>query len=116
MEELGGNNVLNDLNFQTGPTCHTAKETMQLLHTKFTGRLASRFGDRNRPALDLTPMNYFLWCYSKQRIYANEPDSIPELKDEIHRVIRQIPQKLIEKVMENFIKRAEVYRLHLAVI
>jgi len=36
---------------------------------------------------DLTPLDYFLWDYVKSQVYKNNPQSIPELKDEIIRVI-----------------------------
>jgi len=34
---------------QDGATCHTARETIQLLHETFPGRVLSRFGDQNWP-------------------------------------------------------------------
>jgi len=97
---------------QDGATCHTARETMQLLHTKFPGRVISRFGEQNWPprSCDLTPLDFFLWGYVKQKVYANDPQTIVALKDEIRRVIYELPQNLCIKVIENFIKRAKVCR------
>ena len=34
---------------QDGATCHTARESMALLHETFPGREISRLGDRNWP-------------------------------------------------------------------
>ena len=34
---------------QDGATCHTVRETIQLLHTKFPGSVISRFGDQHWP-------------------------------------------------------------------
>ena len=39
--------VTNMLFQEDGSTCHTAPETIQLLHEKFPGRVLSRFGDHN---------------------------------------------------------------------
>ena len=43
---------------QDGATSHTARETIQLLHKKFPGRVLSRSGDQNWPprSCDLTPL------------------------------------------------------------
>jgi len=77
---------------QEGATCHTATDTINLLHTKFPGRVISRKGDVNWPprSCDLTSLDYFLWGYVKSQVYKNNPQSIPELKDEIIRVIGEI--------------------------
>ena len=42
--------------------CHTANETIQLLHETFPGRILSHFGDQNWPprSCDLTPLDFFL--------------------------------------------------------
>ncbi|EFN78794.1 hypothetical protein EAI_16705, partial [Harpegnathos saltator] len=46
---------------QDGATCHTARETIQLLHESFPGRVISRFGDQIWPprTYDLTPLAFF---------------------------------------------------------
>lgn len=54
---------LNSMWFQQdGATCHTARETVELLHESFPGRVISRFGDRHWPprSCDLTPLDFFL--------------------------------------------------------
>lgn len=60
-------------------------ETMQLLQTKFPGRVISRYGDQNWPArlCDLTPCDFFLWSYLKSNVYINNPQTLLELKNEI---------------------------------
>ncbi|KAK9510942.1 hypothetical protein O3M35_005613 [Rhynocoris fuscipes] len=54
---------------QDGATCHTARETLQLMHETFPGRVLSRFGDQNWPprSCDLTPLDFFLWGYLKSQ-------------------------------------------------
>ena len=45
---------------QDDATCHTATETMQLLHETFPGRILSHFDDQNWPSrCDLTPLDFF---------------------------------------------------------
>lgn len=74
---------------QDGATCHTARETMMFLRTKFPDRVISRFDDQNYwppRSCDLTPMGYFLWGYVKEKVYVNRPPTVERLKEEIRRV------------------------------
>jgi hypothetical protein len=99
---------LEDMWFQQdGATCHTASETMALLQSKFPGRIISRNSEVNWPprSCDLTPLDYFLWGYVKGKVYANNPQTIQELKDNIRGVICEIEPHLCENVIENFDKR-----------
>ena len=42
----------------------------------------------------------------KDKVYADAPKSIQDLKEKIRAVIREIEPQVYENVMENFIKRA----------
>ena len=81
---------------QDGATCHTANETMQLLQTKFNGRVISQRGDVNWPprSCDLTPLDFFLWGYLKDKVYINKPQTIEDLKEEIRHNIAEICPQL----------------------
>lgn len=97
-----------DLYFQQdGATCHTSGETIELLREKFPGRVISRNGDFNWPprSCDLTPLDFFLWGYVKDKVYSNAPATIEALKENIRAEIREIEPQLCENVMENFLKR-----------
>ncbi|GFX57870.1 uncharacterized protein TNCV_3068371 [Trichonephila clavipes] len=74
---------------KTGATCHTARATINLLKDTFGDRpnftfwtceLASR-------SCDLTPLDYFLWGYVKSLAYADKPQTLDHLKDNISRVM-----------------------------
>ena len=56
---------------------------------KFPGRVISWNGDYNWPprSCDLTPQDSFLWGYVKDKVYADDPQSIQELKEKIRAVI-----------------------------
>ncbi|GFV88182.1 uncharacterized protein TNCV_3243311 [Trichonephila clavipes] len=77
---------------QDGATCHTARATIDLLKDTFGDRLISRFGPVNWPprSCDLTPLDYFLWGYVKSLVYANKPQTLDHLEDNIRRVIADI--------------------------
>ncbi|GFW13870.1 putative DD41D transposase [Trichonephila clavipes] len=87
---------------QDGATCHTARATIDLLKDTFGDRLISRFGPVNWPprSCDLTRLDYFLWGYVKSLVYADKPQTLDHLEDNIRRVIADMPQ-MLEKVIEN---------------
>ena len=63
---------------QDGATCHISGETIGLLREKIP----------------------------KDKVYADAPESIQELKEKIRAVLDEIEPQMCENVIENFIKRA----------
>ena len=58
--------------FQLGDaTCHTARANVALLQETFPGRVIPRRGDINWPprSVDLTTLDFFLYRYTKDRVY-----------------------------------------------
>ncbi|GFX04349.1 transposable element Tc3 transposase [Trichonephila clavipes] len=94
---------------QDGATCHTARATIDLLKDTFGDRLISRFGPVNWPprSCDLTPPDYFLWGYVKSLVYADKPQTLAHLEDNIRRVIADIRPQMLEKVIENWTSRLD---------
>ncbi|GFT29969.1 DUF4817 domain-containing protein [Trichonephila clavipes] len=97
---------------QDGATCHTARATIDLLNDTFGDRLISRFGPVNWPprSRDLTPLDYFLWGYVKSLVYADKPQTLDHLEDNIRRVIADIRPQMLEKVIENWTSRLDYIR------
>ncbi|GFW92292.1 transposable element Tc3 transposase [Trichonephila clavipes] len=84
---------------QDQATCHTARATIDLLKDTLGDRLISRFGPVNWPprSCDLTPLDYFLWGYVKSLVYADKPQTLDHLEDNIRRVIADIRPQLLKK-------------------
>ncbi|GFW22212.1 uncharacterized protein TNCV_1429661 [Trichonephila clavipes] len=76
---------------QDGATCHTARATIDLLKDTLGDRLISRFGPVSWPprSCDLTPLDYFLRGYVKSLVYADKPQTLDHLEDNIRRVIAE---------------------------
>ncbi|GFX38541.1 DUF4817 domain-containing protein [Trichonephila clavipes] len=91
---------------------HTARATIDLLKDTFGDRLISRFGPVNWPprSCDLTPLDYFLWSYVKSLVYADKPQTLDHLEDNIRRVIADIRPQMLEKVIENWTSRLDYNR------
>ena len=94
---------------QDGATSHTAHLPMATLRQHFPGRLISRFGDIHWPSRspDLTPPDYFLWGYLKDRVYRNKPQTLQQLKENIRREVAVISNALLHCVMRSMFERAE---------
>lgn len=89
---------ISDMYFQQdGARPHTAAETLAVIENRFPNRIISQGTEVEWPprSCDLTPLDYFLWGYVKDKVYANNPKTIPELKNEIIRVIRGIEVTLL---------------------
>ncbi|GFV54625.1 transposable element Tc3 transposase [Trichonephila clavipes] len=97
---------------QDGAACHTARATIDLLKNTFGDRLISRFGPVNWPprSCDLTPLDYFLWGYVKSLVYADKPQTLDHLEDNIRLVITDIRPQMLEKVFENWTSRMDYIR------
>ncbi|GFV57890.1 transposase [Trichonephila clavipes] len=97
---------------QDGATCHTARAPNDLLKDTFGDRLISRFGPVNWPprSCDVTPLDYFLWGYVKPLVYADKPQTLDHLEDNIRRVIADIRPQMLEKVIENWTSRLDYIR------
>ena len=78
---------------QDGTTCHTAKATLDVLRPVFEDHIISRRADNVWPprSCDLTPLDYYLWGAFKDKCYADKPETIDALKDNIREAIGEIP-------------------------
>ena len=54
---------------------------------------------------DLTPLNYYLWGAVKDKCYADKPQTIDALKDNIREAIDEIQQHRIENMLKNWTDR-----------
>ncbi|GFU29635.1 transposable element Tc3 transposase [Trichonephila clavipes] len=75
-------------------------------------RLISRFGPVNWPprSCDLTALDYFLWGYVKSLVYADKPQTLDNLEDNIRLVIADIRPQMLEKVIKNWRSRLDYIR------
>ena len=73
---------------------------------RFPGRAISRHDDINRPprSCDLTPLNFFLLGYARDRVYAHKPSTLEHLKTNIPHVMFDISLNMCQKVVENSLK------------
>ena len=85
---------------------HSSNESLAWLQQHFPDRLISRRCDPQwSPHLPyLNPPDFYLRGYLKNRVYANNPQTTPDLKA----AIRAIPREQGGRVIENFARRIQM--------
>ena len=83
--------------------------SLGLLREMFPGRLISLRGDVGWPARspDLSPCDFFLWGYLKEKVFKHRPRSLEDLKERIRQEIDVIPPEITRRVMKNFRERLQ---------
>lgn len=92
---------------QDGATPHYALMVRTYLDEIFPNKWIGRRGTIEWPARspDLTPLDFYLWGYLKNKVYATQPTSIVDLKDRMTTEIRNISPQTLNKVKEEFYRR-----------
>ncbi|GBP08000.1 hypothetical protein EVAR_71286_1 [Eumeta japonica] len=67
----------------------TSHAKSHIARTTFGDSLLSHFGSVNWPPTfcDVTPLDYFLWGYIKSLVYADKPQTLNHLKDNIRMLL-----------------------------
>ena len=88
---------------QDGATCHTAEATLDVLCPLFEDHIISRRADVIwlTRCCDLTPLDYYLWGAVKDKYYADKPETIYALKENIRKAIGEIQLNTIDNVLKN---------------
>uniref|UniRef100_A0AAF5DTE4 Tc1-like transposase DDE domain-containing protein n=1 Tax=Strongyloides stercoralis TaxID=6248 RepID=A0AAF5DTE4_STRER len=97
---------------QDGAPPHIAHKTITFLKAIFGNRIISKNGNINWPARspDLSPLDFSLWGYLKDRVYRNKLETIEDLKENIETEIADIPRCMLKKVMNSFYDRVQQCR------
>ena len=74
---------------QDGASCHTVIATLDVLSPVFQDCIISSRADVVWPpwSCDLTPLGYYLWGAVKDKYYADKPETIDALKDNIGPIV-----------------------------
>ena len=87
--------------------CHTAEATLDVLRPVFIDRIISRRADVVWPprSCGLTPLDYYLRGAVKDKCYADKPEAIDALMDNIHKAFDEIQLPTIDNVLKNWTDR-----------
>lgn len=92
---------------QDGAPPHYALPVRRYLNEIFPNRWIGRRGAVEWPARspDLTPLDFFLWGYLKNKVYVTKPTNIEDLKESIRHETSLILPEMLEKVKNEFYNR-----------
>ena len=92
---------------QDGASCHASNDSLKWIKERFKSRVISRrcdpFWAPHSP--DLSPPDFFLWGYLKDRCYKNHPQTIADLQTDVENEIKAIPATMRAAVISNFCVR-----------
>ena len=82
---------------QDSATCHMSNMSMELIESFFPDRVISK---KTWPpkSPELTSLDFSLWGLLKDRVYANKPCTLQDLKDNISAEIRNITEETLQQV------------------
>ena len=109
MPEIEARNLYDIWFQQDGATCHTARETMDLLRSRFGEQFISRHGPVDWPprSYDIIPLDFYLWRHVKSKCFVDKPATIKALEANITKVISEIPTEVLERVIQNWCLRID---------
>ena len=88
---------------QNGATCHRAEATLDVLLPVVEDRIISSrsYGILPPRSCNLTPLDYYLQDAVKDKYYADKPETIDALQDNIHEAVGKIQLHTIDNVLKN---------------
>ena len=94
---------------QDSATCNTAEDILDVLRPVFKDRIISRRAEVVWPprSCDLTPLDYYLWGAVRDKCYADKPETIDALKNNIREAISEIQLHAIDNVLKNCTDRLD---------
>lgn len=97
---------------QDGAPPHYDKRVRDWLTEKFPGRWIGRRGaiEWAPRSPDLSPVDFFLWGYLKQKVYSTPIPNMTVLKQRITEYIQLIEPDVLESVFVNLVKRLELVK------
>lgn len=95
---------------QDGAPAHYARRVREILDEKFPGRWIGRGGPVPWPprSPDLTPLDFFLWGYIKNYVYAVPCDSRDDMITRINEAFASVTQEMITNVNRSVGRRARL--------
>jgi hypothetical protein len=92
---------------QDNAPAHTSRFTLRQLDMYFGDRIIGK-GLWPPRSPDLSPPDFFLWGFLKDRVYANKPNTLEQLKANISLALTSLQPHILEKVCASAVQRAQM--------
>ena len=95
---------------QDGAPPHWSNEVRTTLDNIFPGRWIGRGGPIAWPprSPDLTPLDFFLWGYVKDKVYATPVRDLRDLRERIIEAIESIPEDILQRTWQEIVHRFDI--------
>ncbi|RZB58811.1 DDE 3 domain containing protein [Asbolus verrucosus] len=93
---------------QDGAPPHFHRAVRAYLDATFENKWIRRGAENPWPprSTDLTPLDYFLWGYVKEKVYVTPFHNLNELEERITTVCRSVTPELLRRVRRSFLMLA----------
>lgn len=107
IQAVKGDDFQNTWFQQDGAAPHFAVNVRGYLNETFFERWIGRRGTIEWPprSPDLSPLDFFLWGYLKDRVYRTNPENLDELRRRIIQETAVIPRDMIRNAVQSFYNR-----------
>ena len=98
---------------QDGAPPHWLREVRERLDEEFPGRWIGRGAPISWPprSPDITPLDFFLWGYVKDRVYATQVAKINQLRERIENVIATVTPEMLQRTWIELDHRLDILRV-----
>lgn len=98
---------------QDGAPPHWSLHVRRALDDTFPGRWIGRDGPTDWPprSPDITPLDFFLWSYVKDTVYANTVREFQDLRARIVETLRTIPPDMLQRILRELEYRLDILRV-----
>jgi hypothetical protein len=97
---------------QDGAPAHNSRAVIQYLTNRFGERWIGTNGPVRWPARspDLTILDFFVWAYLKEKVYATPPTTLPNLENRIRTAVNTISEEFLRNGLRETVERAYLCR------
>jgi hypothetical protein len=96
---------------QDGAPAHNYRDVVDWLKNNIPNWIGTRGPTKWPPCSpDLTPLDFSIWSYIKNRVYQTPPATMEELKERIVHCFETIPLNMFQNIHANVIKRINMCR------
>lgn len=110
IDEMPLNVRANMFYMHDGCPAHSGRIVTEWLEEHFPNRWIGRRGPILWPARspDLNPLDFFVWGFIKEKVYATPPTTADEVRDRINASVAAITPELLERVIQTIPRRLEL--------
>ena len=100
----------NAIYMHDGAPAHFARNVREWMDEHFPNRWIGRGGPMLWPARspDLNPLDFFVWGFIKEQVYATPPQDVEEVRNRINAAVLQITPERLERVIQTIPRRLQL--------